>query len=63
MCSMQVRFLTDRCASQWFLDRNYVALKTRARSAFAVVLGLQGCWWIWSTYIQVSSTLWQPSQR
>ena len=39
---------------QWFLDRHYISLKTRARSAFAVALGLQGCWWAWSTYIQVS---------
>ncbi|KIP03687.1 hypothetical protein PHLGIDRAFT_121349 [Phlebiopsis gigantea 11061_1 CR5-6] len=42
----------------WFLDRNSIALKTRARSAFVVVLGLQGCWWAWSTYIQ---SRYQPS--
>ncbi|KAK0501789.1 MFS general substrate transporter [Armillaria luteobubalina] len=35
-----------------FLDRTTLPLKFRARTAYIVVLGLQGCWWIWSTIIQ-----------
>ncbi|TFK90943.1 MFS general substrate transporter [Polyporus arcularius HHB13444] len=35
----------------WFLDRKQIALKVRARSAFVVILTLQGAWWIWSTIL------------
>jgi MFS family permease len=34
-----------------FLDRNKLPLATRARGAFAVILGLQGAWWIWATVL------------
>jgi MFS family permease len=34
-----------------FLDSKRVSLKTRARSAYFVVLGLQGGWWIWGTIL------------
>ena len=34
-----------------FLDRQKLALKTRARGAFFTVLGLQGAWWIWTTIL------------
>ncbi|QDS73432.1 hypothetical protein FKW77_008558 [Venturia effusa] len=34
-----------------FLDRNKIALKSRARGAFAVILTLQGAWWIWATIL------------
>ena len=34
-----------------YLDRNKIALKTRARSAFITILGLQGAWWIWATVL------------
>ena len=42
-----------------YLDRNRLALKTRARGAFFVVVGLQGVWWIWAT---VLVTYFQKSQ-
>lgn len=29
-----------------FLDRNKIALKSRARGAFVVILTLQGAWWV-----------------
>ncbi|KAK7415447.1 hypothetical protein QQX98_005898 [Neonectria punicea] len=32
-----------------WLDQNQVALKKRARWAFAVIMTLQGAWWIWLT--------------
>ncbi|EIN12313.1 MFS general substrate transporter [Punctularia strigosozonata HHB-11173 SS5] len=35
----------------WYLDRVSISLKQRARTAFFVVLGLQGGWWIWSTVL------------
>lgn len=34
-----------------FLDRTKIALKIRARTAFGVILTLQGAWWIWSTIL------------
>lgn len=34
-----------------FLDRTKIALKVRARTAFAVILTLQGAWWIWATIL------------
>jgi ABC-type nickel/cobalt efflux system permease component RcnA len=34
-----------------FLDRKAWSLKTRARGAFIVILGLQGAWWIWATIL------------
>jgi MFS family permease len=34
-----------------FLDSKKISLKSRARGAFIVVLGLQGAWWIWGTVI------------
>jgi hypothetical protein len=34
-----------------YLDKTSIALKTRARSAFFVVVGLQGAWWIWATVL------------
>jgi MFS family permease len=34
-----------------FLDRKKIALKTRARSAYIVILTLQGAWWIWATIL------------
>lgn len=34
-----------------FLDRKQITLKTRARSAFFTILGLQGAWWIWATIL------------
>ena len=34
-----------------FLDRSRIALKSRARGAFLVILGLQGAWWIWATVL------------
>ncbi|KAF2104239.1 DUF895 domain membrane protein [Rhizodiscina lignyota] len=34
-----------------FLDRNKIALKTRARAAIFTILGLQGAWWIWATIL------------
>lgn len=37
----------------WYLDRTKISLHVRARWAFAVILTLQGAWWVWSTYIQV----------
>ncbi|KAM0788879.1 hypothetical protein ACM66B_002963 [Microbotryomycetes sp. NB124-2] len=36
----------------WYLDRTGIPLKTRARTAFGVIVTLQGAWWIWSTVIQ-----------
>ncbi|KAI0669598.1 major facilitator superfamily domain-containing protein [Trametes maxima] len=35
----------------WFLDHKPISLRTRARSAFFIVLTLQGAWWIWSTIL------------
>ncbi|KPM39226.1 hypothetical protein AK830_g7353 [Neonectria ditissima] len=32
-----------------WLDQNQIALKKRARWAFAVIMTLQGAWWIWLT--------------
>lgn len=29
-----------------FLDRNKIALRSRARGAFVVILALQGAWWV-----------------
>lgn len=34
-----------------FLDRNSLSLKFRSRWAFAVILTLQGAWWLWGTII------------
>lgn len=34
-----------------FLDRHQLALKTRARGAFVVILSLQGAWWVWATIL------------
>ncbi|PCG98012.1 Major facilitator superfamily domain, general substrate transporter [Penicillium occitanis (nom. inval.)] len=34
-----------------YLDARKISLKTRARTSFAVVLGLQGAWWIWGTVL------------
>ena len=34
-----------------FLDRQKLALKSRARGSFFVVLGLQGAWWTWATIL------------
>lgn len=34
-----------------FLDARNITLKTRARSSFVTVLGLQGVWWIWATVL------------
>lgn len=34
-----------------YLDRKNISLKTRARTSFVVVLGLQGAWWIWGTVL------------
>jgi len=34
-----------------FLDYKKLALRTRARGAFFVILGLQGVWWIWATVL------------
>lgn len=34
-----------------YLDNRKVSLKTRARTSFIVVLGLQGAWWIWGTVL------------
>ncbi|ORY91542.1 major facilitator superfamily domain-containing protein [Leucosporidium creatinivorum] len=35
----------------FLLDRKNISLKTRARAAFFIAMGLQGCWWVWSTII------------
>lgn len=34
-----------------YLDTRKISLKTRARTSFVVVLGLQGAWWIWGTVL------------
>lgn len=34
-----------------FLDSQTIALRSRARGAFLVILGLQGGWWIWATIL------------
>lgn len=34
-----------------FLDSKTIALRSRARGAFLVILGLQGGWWIWATIL------------
>ncbi|KAL3419956.1 major facilitator superfamily transporter [Phlyctema vagabunda] len=34
-----------------WLDRKGVSLKKRARSAYFVILGLQGAWWVWATIL------------
>ncbi|TLD38066.1 putative DUF895 membrane protein-2 [Venturia nashicola] len=34
-----------------FLDRNKIALKSRARVSFVGILTLQGAWWIWATIL------------
>jgi hypothetical protein len=34
-----------------YLDRTSICLKTRARTAFVVVVVLQGAWWIWATVL------------
>ena len=34
-----------------FLDRAKITLKSRARGAFIAILGLQGAWWIWATFL------------
>ncbi|KAH7305745.1 DUF895 domain membrane protein [Rhexocercosporidium sp. MPI-PUGE-AT-0058] len=34
-----------------FLDSKKYSLKTRARSAYIAILGLQGVWWIWATVL------------
>ncbi|KAK4055599.1 hypothetical protein OIV83_000145 [Microbotryomycetes sp. JL201] len=36
----------------WYLDRTGISLRTRVRTAFAVIVTLQGAWWTWSTVIQ-----------
>ncbi|KAI2629224.1 MFS general substrate transporter [Hypomontagnella submonticulosa] len=32
-----------------WLDQNQISLKTRSRRAFAVIMTLQGAWWLWLT--------------
>ncbi|KAE9974457.1 hypothetical protein BLS_003109 [Venturia inaequalis] len=34
-----------------FLDRNKLALKSRARGSFVVIMTMQGAWWIWATIL------------
>ena len=34
-----------------FLDQQKIKPKTRARTSFITVLGLQGAWWIWATVL------------
>jgi len=44
-----------------YLDHTKFKLKTRARWAFFVILGLQGCWWIWRTVIVTDYHKTQPT--
>ncbi|KAF8851350.1 hypothetical protein BDZ45DRAFT_730959 [Acephala macrosclerotiorum] len=43
-----VAIIAGNILGAW-LDRKAINLKTRARGAFFVILGLQGVWWIWAT--------------
>ncbi|CZR68742.1 probable DUF895 domain membrane protein [Phialocephala subalpina] len=45
-----VAIIAGNILGAW-LDRKQLALKTRARGAFFVILGLQGVWWIWATVL------------
>ncbi|KAI0376136.1 MFS general substrate transporter [Hypomontagnella monticulosa] len=42
-----------------WLDQNHIPLKTRSRRAFAVIMTLQGAWWLWLT---VNVTEYQRTQ-
>lgn len=44
-----------------FLDHKKFSIKTRARSAFFVILGLQGAWWIWATILVTNFRKTQPT--
>lgn len=43
-----------------YLDLQSVSLKRRSRSAFWVILTLQGAWWIWATIITTEFRRTQP---
>lgn len=44
-----------------FLDYTKISLHKRARWSFFVILGLQGCWWIWATVLVTEFRKTQPS--
>ncbi|KIW56638.1 hypothetical protein PV05_05279 [Exophiala xenobiotica] len=44
-----------------WLDRTAINLKTRSRVAFAVIVTLQGAWWIWATVLVTRFRHTQPS--
>ena len=44
-----------------YLDRSSISLRTRSRSAFAVIATLQGAWWIWATVLVTKFRTTQPT--
>jgi hypothetical protein len=44
-----------------YLDTKRISLKTRTRSSFAIILALQGAWWVWGTIIVTEFKRTQPS--
>ncbi|KAL4895276.1 hypothetical protein BDV59DRAFT_191795 [Aspergillus ambiguus] len=44
-----------------YLDRERIRLRTRSRTAFFTILGLQGMWWTWATVVVTEYRKTQPS--
>ncbi|KAF8205200.1 hypothetical protein K438DRAFT_2014688 [Mycena galopus ATCC 62051] len=44
-----------------YLDRAEIKLKTRARSAFWLIVVLQGAWWIWATVLVTQFRVTRPT--
>jgi hypothetical protein len=45
---------------QYWIDQTKIPLKRRARLAFAVIVLLQGAWWIWATVMVTKFSLTHP---
>lgn len=43
-----------------YLDLQSVSLKRRSRTAFIVILTLQGAWWLWATVVTTEFRRTQP---
>ena len=52
--------LIDRPRQYW-LDRNQIPLKIRARSSFWTIVTLQGAWWLWATVVVSRYHVSQPT--
>lgn len=44
-----------------FLDYKKISLPSRSRGAFFIVLGLQGCWWLWATILVTEFHITRPT--